>query len=225
MKIVNILALVLLAGCSDQMGKFDGNLQEDDRNTLYAIGVEISQQVKVLGLNEQELNAMLQGFSDNVLKNDLEVDLIVYRDKIQEWGSKRLEAAADRFNKEGQEYIAELLKEPGVVETVSGALVKSTSEGEGENPTGSSTVKIHYHGTLVDGTVFDSSKDRGEPAEFALGGLIKCWGEGIPKIKVGGSAILVCPPDTAYGENGSAPVIPPNATLIFEVELLEIVKG
>jgi FKBP-type peptidyl-prolyl cis-trans isomerase FkpA/FKBP-type peptidyl-prolyl cis-trans isomerase FklB len=85
-------------------------------------------------------------------------------------------------------------------------------------------VKVHYHGTLVDGTVFDSSVQRGEPVTFALDGVIKCWTEGVQQMKVGGKARLVCPADTAYGDRGAPPRIKPGATLVFEVELLEIVK-
>jgi FKBP-type peptidyl-prolyl cis-trans isomerase FkpA/FKBP-type peptidyl-prolyl cis-trans isomerase FklB len=85
-------------------------------------------------------------------------------------------------------------------------------------------VKVHYIGTLADGTVFDSSVQRGQPATFPLGNVIKCWSEGVQKIKVGGKSRLVCPANLAYGERGSPPVIKPGATLVFEVELLEIVK-
>jgi FKBP-type peptidyl-prolyl cis-trans isomerase FkpA/FKBP-type peptidyl-prolyl cis-trans isomerase FklB len=85
-------------------------------------------------------------------------------------------------------------------------------------------VKVHYHGTLTDGTVFDSSVQRGQPATFPLSGVIKCWTEGVQEIKVGGKSKLVCPSDIAYGDRGSPPKIKPGATLVFEVELLEIVK-
>ena len=91
-------------------------------------------------------------------------------------------------------------------------------------PTAADTVKVHYHGTLIDGSVFDSSVDRGTPATFPLNGVIKCWTEGLQKIKVGGKARLVCPADVAYGDRGSPPKIKPGSTLVFEVELLEIVK-
>lgn len=91
-------------------------------------------------------------------------------------------------------------------------------------PTAADTVKVHYHGTLIDGSVFDSSVDRDIPATFPMNGVIKCWTEGLQKIKVGGKARLVCPADVAYGDRGSPPKIKPGSTLVFEVELLEIVK-
>jgi len=100
----------------------------------------------------------------------------------------------------------------------------SQKEGSGASPTASDKVKVHYSGTLVNGVVFDSSYKRGQPAEFPLDGVIKCWTEGMQKMKPGGKAKLVCPPEIAYGERGAGGLIPPNATLVFEVELLEVMK-
>ena len=224
MRFLWILALLFLFGCSQKEESERVKIDEEEKKILYVIGVEISQQVKVLGLNSTELKSLLSGFSDSILKRDFEVDPAEYSGKIQNWASSRIEKAASIQLEEGKSYLDKIASDPSVVKTVSGALVKSIKQGNGPAPTGSSKVKIHYHGTLVDGTVFDSSIERGEPAIFPLGGLIKCWGEGLQKVKVGGKATLVCPPETAYGEMGSPPVIPPNATLIFEVELLELVK-
>jgi FKBP-type peptidyl-prolyl cis-trans isomerase FkpA len=95
-------------------------------------------------------------------------------------------------------------------------------EGTGANPTASDVVVVHYHGTFADGSVFDSSVQRGEPARFPLNRVIPCWTQGVQQIKVGGKAKLVCPPELAYGAAGHPPRIPPNATLTFEVELLGI---
>ncbi len=96
------------------------------------------------------------------------------------------------------------------------------TEGTGASPAASDVVQVHYHGTFPDGRVFDSSVDRGSPAAFPLNRVIPCWTEGVQQMKVGGKAKLVCPPAVAYGERGAPPTIPPNATLIFEVELLAI---
>lgn len=96
------------------------------------------------------------------------------------------------------------------------------TEGTGASPSASDTVQVHYHGTFPDGRVFDSSVERGKPASFPLNRVIKCWTDGVQKMKVGGKAKLVCPPNLAYGERGAPPTIPPNATLVFEVELLAI---
>ena len=103
-----------------------------------------------------------------------------------------------------------------------GLTIRMLREGRGGNPTAADTVKVHYRGTLLDGTEFDSSYARNAPATFPLGRVIKCWTEGVQRMKVGGKAELVCPPALAYGERGAGGLIPPNATLRFEIELLEI---
>ena len=115
-------------------------------------------------------------------------------------------------------------KEKGAVVTPSGLVYRSLRDGRGASPTAADVVKVHYRGTLANGTEFDSSYKRNEPAQFPLGGVIPCWTEGVQRMKVGGKAKLVCPPGIAYGERGAGGVIPPNATLQFEVELLEIAK-
>jgi FKBP-type peptidyl-prolyl cis-trans isomerase FkpA len=104
----------------------------------------------------------------------------------------------------------------------SGLVYQSIKEGTGPSPSATDTVKVHYRGTLADGKEFDSSYSRGQPLEFPLNRVIKCWTEGVQKLKVGGKAKLTCPPGIAYGERGAGGVIPPNATLTFEVELLGI---
>ena len=106
--------------------------------------------------------------------------------------------------------------------TASGLVYQSLKEGTGASPKATDTVRVHYHGTLADGKVFDSSVQRGQPAEFPLNRVIPCWTEGVQMMKVGGKAKLTCPPQIAYGARGAAGVIPPNATLTFEVELLGI---
>ena len=108
------------------------------------------------------------------------------------------------------------------ITTATGLVFQTIKAGKGTNPTAADSVKVHYRGTLTDGTVFDSSYDRGEPATFPLGRVIKCWTEGVQLMKPGGKAVLTCPPQIAYGERGAGGVIPPNATLRFEVELLEV---
>ena len=110
------------------------------------------------------------------------------------------------------------------IKAVAERVVKTIKEGSGPKPAATDKVKVHYQGTLTDGTVFDSSIKRGEPATFPLNGVIKCWTEGLQEVKVGGKARLVCPANIAYGDRGSPPTIKPGATLVFDVELLEIVK-
>lgn len=110
-----------------------------------------------------------------------------------------------------------------VITTASGLVFKLIKQGTGPSPTATDTVRVHYRGTFTDGREFDSSYRRGKPLEFPLNGVIKCWTEGVQRLQVGGSARLTCPPSIAYGERGAGTVIPPNATLNFDVELLGIV--
>ncbi len=120
--------------------------------------------------------------------------------------------------------LAAAAAEKGAVRTESGLIYRSLKDGHGASPTASDTVRVHYRGTFPDGREFDSSYARKEPTEFPLNRVIKCWTEGVQKMKVGGRAKLTCPPAIAYGERGAGGVIPPNATLRFEIELLAIVK-
>ena len=117
---------------------------------------------------------------------------------------------------------AKAAKEPGAQVTPSGLVFRSLKEGTGASPQASDKVRVHYRGTFADGKEFDSSYSRGQPAEFPLDRVIKCWTEGVQLIKVGGKAKLTCPAAIAYGERGAGSVIPPGATLQFEVELLGI---
>jgi FKBP-type peptidyl-prolyl cis-trans isomerase FkpA/FKBP-type peptidyl-prolyl cis-trans isomerase FklB len=112
--------------------------------------------------------------------------------------------------------------EEGAVRTDSGLIMQEIQPGSGDSPAATDRVSVHYHGTLRDGTVFDSSVERGSPATFALNRVIKCWTEGVQTMKVGGKSRLICPPDIAYGNRGAPPKIPPGSVLVFEVELLAI---
>jgi len=119
---------------------------------------------------------------------------------------------------------AKAAKEPGAVVTRSGLVYRAMKEGNGESPSAGDTVRVHYRGTFPDGREFDSSYKRGQPAEFPLNRVIPCWTEGVQRMKTGGKAKLTCPPGIAYGQRGAGGVIPPNATLMFDIELLEIMR-
>jgi FKBP-type peptidyl-prolyl cis-trans isomerase FkpA len=119
---------------------------------------------------------------------------------------------------------ASAAKDKGAVVAPSGLVYLSMREGRGASPAATDTVKVHYRGTLANGTEFDSSYKRNEPTQFPLNGVIPCWTEGVQRMKVGGKAKLTCPAPIAYGDRGAGGVIPPNATLQFEIELLEIAK-
>jgi FKBP-type peptidyl-prolyl cis-trans isomerase FkpA/FKBP-type peptidyl-prolyl cis-trans isomerase FklB len=196
----------------------------EEQKTLYALGVAISQSLGEFGLNEAELELVRQGLADGVLKRPLKVDLQTYGPKLQQLAQARAATLAEGEKKAGAAYVAKAAAAPGAKKTASGAIVQTVKEGTGAVPAASDTVKVHYQGTLIDGTEFDSSIKRGQPAQFALNKVIKCWTEGLQQVKVGGKSKLICPADIAYGDRGAPPMIRPGATLVFEVELLEVVK-
>lgn len=150
--------------------------------------------------------------------------LRTYGPGLNEVLQSRAGAALAGIKSEGDEFISSyLLKNPDAVKTASGMVFHNTGLAtDGPKPELTSKVTVHYHGTLTDGTVFDSSKDRGEPITFPLNGVIKGWQEGVGMMSKGGKATLVIPSDLGYGDGGSPPVIPPGATLVFDVELIEV---
>lgn len=195
---------------------------EEDK-TLYALGLMLSRNLQAFELTPAELAFVVQGLSDGASGKTTAVKMEDYAPKVQALGQAKSEKRAQGEKAKGQAYVTAEAAKPGVSKTESGALYSETLAGTGASPAATDKVKVHYRGTLIDGTEFDSSIARGQPAEFPLNGVIKCWTEGLQKMKVGGKAKLVCPSDLAYGDRGR-PSIPPGATLLFEVELLEIVK-
>ena len=198
--------------------------KSDAEKTFYALGLAISQNLAVFGLSASELEMVMAGLTDGVQGKPPQVNLVDYGPKLQELRRTRTAAAAADERKAGQAVVAKAATEAGAIKTTSGAVVIPLQPGTGPSPQPTDKVKVHYHGTLTDGTVFDSSVQRGEPVVFPLNGVIKCWTEGLQQMKVGGKARLICPADTAYGDRGAPPYIKPGATLQFEVQLLEIVK-
>jgi FKBP-type peptidyl-prolyl cis-trans isomerase FkpA len=196
-------------------------LQTDQDKTLYALGLAIGDNIKEFKLTAAEVALVSQGLTDIVLGAEPKVSIDEYGPRIQGLAQERMAAAATAEKGASEAWVAAQASEPNAERSASGVVFISMTEGTGENPTASSTVRVHYHGTLRDGTVFDSSVQRGEPISFPLNGVIPCWTEGVQKIKVGGKAKLVCPSETAYGDQGSGS-IPGGAALAFEVELLAI---
>lgn len=196
----------------------------EEQKALYAIGLAISRNLATFNLTEAELDMVKAGLSDGVLSRAPKVDLQEYGPKIQELQRTRLAAVAEREKKASKGFIDKAAAEKGAVKAKSGMVYVPVKAGSGASPKATDTVKVHYHGTLSNGTVFDSSVQRNQPATFGLNQVIPCWTEGLQMMKVGGKAKLVCPSDVAYGDRGRPPTIPPGATLVFDVELLEIPK-
>ncbi len=201
----------------------------NELNTLtqrlsYIVGENMANQLKNDGL-ELETDALALAVNDVFSGNASRLSQAEKQSTVEEIQkiSQAKQAESNAKNKaEGAAYLAENGKKDGVTTTDSGLQYKTLVSGKGEQPKASDTVKVHYKGTLIDGTVFDSSYDRGEPAVFPVTGVIAGWVEALQLMNVGDKYELTIPSDLAYGSQGSGPVIGPDATLVFEVELLGI---
>lgn len=191
------------------------------KKTLYALGMSLGKNVGDFALTKEELAEVQKGFSDEVLKATPKVKMEDYMPKLQTLFQQRKQVRGQAELKKGAEYLEKAAKEKGAQKLPSGVIYTELKAGTGASPDASDSVSVHYKGTLIDGTEFDSSYKRNAPADFPLNGVIPCWTEGVAKMKPSGKARLVCPADKAYGPNGR-PGIPPNAVLVFEVELLSV---
>jgi FKBP-type peptidyl-prolyl cis-trans isomerase FkpA/FKBP-type peptidyl-prolyl cis-trans isomerase FklB len=194
----------------------------EEQKVFYAMGFALSTKLAAFNLSKAELEMVEAGLSDGTLKNKPKVELQVYAPKIGELQQARMAAAAEQGKKSAQAYLEKAAAEKGSAKTASGLIFTPVKEGAGAAPTTTDTVKVHYQGALIDGNVFDSSILRGQPTSLPVSGVIPCWTEGLQRMKVGGKAKFVCPAEIAYGDRGNPPVIPPGATLVFEIELLEV---
>ena len=197
--------------------------QTDEEKTLYAVGLIMERSLRQFDLSPAELAIITRAVADAKAGKPA-VELDEWGPKIQELANARGARIVAHEKETSSAYLAKAATEAGVIKTDSGIIYKQTAAGTGASPTASDRVKVHYRGTLINGTEFDSSYARNEPAVFPLGGVIRCWTEGVQRMKVGGKARLVCPSDLAYGDRGNE-AIPGGAALIFDVELLEIVSG
>ncbi len=218
---VPALAGLTLAACVQAV-----ELKTDDQKASYGIGVNIGSQLANEQSIEVDIDALIEGLKDSIAGSDLDLSEEEIRaafGAIQQKAQAKAEEDAKAAQAEAVDFLTANAKKDGVIELVPGKLQYSViTAGEGEaKPTAADTVKTHYHGTLIDGTVFDSSVDRGQPISFPLNGVIPGWTQALQEMTTGDKWKLFIHPDLAYGARGSG-AIPPNSALIFEVELLEI---
>jgi FKBP-type peptidyl-prolyl cis-trans isomerase FkpA len=220
--VVVSLALAALGGALG-CGRFGGATPvSEDEKALYAVGLMLGRNASVFNLTPHELDIVKAGFTDAILKHKPLVDLEKYGPKVNALAQARQTAGVAKEKEKAKGALEAAAREPGAVKTPSGLVIRTIRPGNGETPKPEDRVKVHYEGRLLDGSEFDSSRKRGQPATFPLNGVIKCWSEGVGRMKVGEQAELTCPADIAYGDGGRPPQIPGGATLVFNVELLGI---
>ncbi len=209
----------------------DLQLATPQAKASYGIGLQIGRDFARGGLDEQllDLNAMLMGIQDALSRKSSRVSDTEFREAMtavqqaaQQRMQQKMQASAEKNLREGPAFLAKYKGLEGVQSTASGLLYRVLKQGAGPSPAAQDTVRVHYRGRLVDGTQFDSSYDRGQPAVFPVSGVIAGWTEALQKMKVGDRWQLVIPAELAYGKQGNPPVIGPDAVLVFDVELLGI---
>ncbi|HEX2867374.1 MAG TPA: FKBP-type peptidyl-prolyl cis-trans isomerase [Ignavibacteriales bacterium] len=230
-RLVAILAVlsVGIAACRQEVKKEDLKTSKDKAS--YAIGLDIGKTFKRQAVEINE-DALLQGIKDAIKKDSLYLlteaeikeTMINFSKEMQEKQTAKLKELGDKNKKEGEAFLAENKTKDGVKTTASGLQYKVISSGNGATPKATDKVKVNYRGTLINGTEFDNSYKRGEPIVFNVGSVIKGWTEALQLMKVGDKWQLFIPSDLAYGPQGAGQAIPPNSTLIFDVELLGIEK-
>ena len=233
MKIIKFLGVVLtasiLSSCGGQ-GVTKKALKTELDSVSYAIGMDVARNVKT-NVSEIDSELFMQGYrnyldSTNILIKEEGVQQILstYFQKKQAEKMKEQQAEGEKNKVANEKFLEENKSKDGVKVTESGLQYIVMKEGTGEKPTAESKVKVHYHGTLTDGTVFDSSVERGEPAEFGVNQVIRGWTEGLQLMSVGSKYKFFIPQDLAYGARQTGDKIKPYSALVFEVELLEVSK-
>lgn len=191
-------------------------------SVAYSIGLSVGESLKQQGLSDINTNLLLKAINETLKEQNTELSPEAANQYIGEYFQKQASVKGNANLTEGKKFLEENKKRPNVTTTSSGLQYEVIKLGEGPKPADTSTVKVNYHGTLTDGTVFDSSVERGEPVEFPVNRVIAGWTEALKLMPVGSKFRLFIPADLAYGERAAGPKIGPNSTLIFDVELLEI---
>jgi FKBP-type peptidyl-prolyl cis-trans isomerase FkpA len=193
--------------------------------TVYAIGVILSGSVKPFALSEHEMQLVRAGFEAGMHGSKTAVDAENYRPQIQAMLSERMGKEVAAAKAAGKAYRDKAAAAKDATTLPSGVIMTTITAGSGPSPAGEDQVKVNYEGRLIDGTVFDSSKQHGQPLSFKVSGVVPCWSEALGHMSAGAKIRLVCPPEQAYGDRGSPPKIPGGSTLVFDVELLAIEKA
>lgn len=221
---VAVLTLVL-AGC-DNTAAVSSDLKTPAEKASYGIGLSMGKNLSQEGMDDLDGQAVALGIEDALAKKDQRLsddELMEAFSFLQARAQERMSALNDQNAKDGADFLAENAKRDGVQTTESGLQYEVVSKAEGAKPKVSDVVSVHYTGTLIDGSVFDSSVERGEPVEFPVGGVIPGWVEGLQLMSLGEKYKFYIPSELAYGAQSPTAEIPANSTLIFEVELLDIV--
>ena len=221
-------AMVLTGACQDKSAGSKSSVvpKTDDEKTFYTMGTLMGSRLKTINLTDREVGLVMAGVQDSAKGQERkDVNLAEYRTKVQTVIRKRMEKHSEKEKVAGQAYLDKFISSEGGTKSESGFAYKVLKAGTGSKPKSTDTVEVHYHGTLIDGTVFDSSVERKSKISFPLNRVIKCWTEGMQLVGVGGKIRLVCPSELAYGEHGAPPKIPGGATLVFDVELFSVKSG
>jgi FKBP-type peptidyl-prolyl cis-trans isomerase FklB len=213
-------AAIILSSCGQNMTGNAKIVSEED-TLSYALGVDIANSLKRSSIEELNYQAFVNGMSDIFEEKDLKMDEEKIKPFIRAYFTNLQEEKAQKNLEEGQAFLEENKNKEGIITTESGLQYEILQEGTGKSPVATDKVKCHYHGSLLDGTVFDSSVDKGKPAEFVLNRVIPGWTEGLQLMKEGAKYKFYIPSELAYGKRGSRN-IQGNTALIFEVELIEI---
>jgi len=196
--------------------------ETEDQKAFYALGVHLNKQLSIFDLTPEELKYVQLGMADAAAGKKLAAEPEANMQKLGQLAQDRTNKATEKQKALAKSFLEKAATEKGAQKTASGLIYTEIKAGTGAHPNAANVVKVNYVGTLIDGKEFDSSVKRGQPVEFPLGQVLPCWTEGVSMMKVGGKAKLVCPSEIAYGDRGRPPIIPGGATLIFEVELLEV---
>jgi FKBP-type peptidyl-prolyl cis-trans isomerase FkpA len=218
------LTLGLFACFSPTPSAEEVALETDDHKVLYAVGQALARNIANLEFTPEEMIFINAGLNEGASGADPRIDMTVYGPMLDTTMRTRMNEVTQKEREAGQAYCDSMAQEEGAEKLASGMVFTLITEGDGPMPAATDNVKVHYHGTLRDGTVFDSSRDK-DPAQFNVGGVIPCFSEGLQKLKVGGKAKLTCPAEIAYGDRGRPGSIRPGAALTFEIELVELVPA